>query len=184
MERYLQNILRSSKFIGVEENRSRTMAAVRSKGNRTTELALRMAMVRAGISGWTMHRKDIAGKPDFFFQGRRVAIFVDGCFWHGCQRCGHVPKTRREFWAAKFQRNRAHDLATMATLQKNGVRALRIWEHELKSDEGKAAAVKKIERMLKASRKRRRRPYCQHAFNERNQGRHPRLPYRRTDEIC
>ncbi|MHB1855875.1 MAG: very short patch repair endonuclease [Acidobacteriaceae bacterium] len=144
MERYLKNVLRSSNFSGVGENRSRTMAAIRSKGNRTTELKLRMAMVRAGIGGWTMHRKDIVGTPDFFFQKRRLAVFVDGCFWHGCPSCGHTPKTRSRFWAAKLQRNKTRDLVAVEKLKDDGIRTLRIWEHDLKSHEDRDTAVRTV----------------------------------------
>lgn len=150
MERYLKNVLRSSDFSGVGENRSRTMAAIRSKGNRTTELKLRMAMVRAGIGGWTMHRKDIVGTPDFFFQERRLAVFVDGCFWHGCPSCGHIPKTRSRFWAAKLQRNKTRDLVAVEKLKDDGIRTLRIWEHDLKSNEDRDAAIGKVCDLLDA----------------------------------
>lgn len=149
MERYLKNALRSSKFSGVDEKRARIMAAIRGKGNRTTELALRMAMVRCGIAGWTMHRTDVPGKPDFYFEKLRLAVFVDGCFWHGCPSCCHVPKTRRNYWKAKFERNQARDHATGMLLKREGIRILRIWEHALKSNSERTAAAKKVARVLK-----------------------------------
>lgn len=154
MERYLKNVLGSSKFVGVEGKRSETMAAIRSKGNRTTELALRMAMVRAAISGWTMHPANVPGRPDFFFRKQRVAVFVDGCFWHGCLRCGHTPKTRSKFWTAKFRRNKERDLATVAILKENGIRTLRIWEHSLKSSAGMTFAAMKVACLLKDQNRR------------------------------
>lgn len=148
MERYLQKRLGSSKFENVDEVRSRTMSSIRGKGNKSTELALRMALVRAGISGWKMHPSHLKGKPDFFFPQQKVAIFVDGCFWHGCPVCGHTPSTRKRFWTAKLRRNRERDIAVVAALTSSGLIVLRIWEHELKSATGKARAAANITGVL------------------------------------
>ena len=82
------------------------MSAIRSRGNKSTEMVLRMALVRAKMGGWIMHPKGVPGKPDFFFAANNLAVFVDGCFWHGCNRCGHIPKTNRPYWKAKIARNR------------------------------------------------------------------------------
>src|SRR5579875_2266553 len=153
MERYLQIRLGSSKFDDVDEVRSRTMSAIRGKGNKSTELALRMALVRAKISGWKMHPLHVKGKPDFFFPRQRIAIFVDGCFWHGCPACGHTPSTRKQFWSAKLRRNRERDLAAVAALETAGITVLRIWEHELKSATGKAKAAIKIKTALRGNRR-------------------------------
>ena len=109
MERRLKSHLPEGKFVGVSIHRARIMSAIRGKSNRTTELRLRMALVRSGIEGWTLHSSALPGKPDFCFPKSRVAVFVDGCFWHGCDRCGHVPKTRSAFWQAKFERNQERD---------------------------------------------------------------------------
>jgi len=155
MERYLRERLGSSEFEGVHAMRSRTMSAIRGKGNKTTELIIRMALVRAGVSGWEMHPPDIKGKPDFYFRTKRVAVFVDGCFWHGCERCGHTPRTRSEFWKAKFERNQARDLATGTVLKNMRIDVLRIWEHRLKTSEGKAEVVEEIIETLRSSKKRR-----------------------------
>ncbi len=107
------------------------MAAVKGKGNKTTERSLRLALVRAGIRGWTMHPPDISGKPDFYFAVNRLAVFVDGCFWHGCGKCGHIPKTNSQFWRAKIERNRQRDIATSRRLKAIGIRVQRVWEHDL-----------------------------------------------------
>lgn len=144
MERYLQSVLGSSSFEGVSAKRSAAMRAVRSKGNKSTELRLRMALIRAGISGWTLHEKSLPGKPDFFFTKLRLAIFVDGCFWHGCPKCGHTPATRSAFWAAKFERNRARDLRNRLMLRKRRVSVIRLWEHQLKSSKNLSRAVERI----------------------------------------
>jgi DNA mismatch endonuclease (patch repair protein) len=107
------------------------MAAVRGKGNKTTERRLRAALVRGRVSGWTLRPNDTPGRPDFFFEHERVAVFVDGCFWHGCPTCGHTPKTNTAFWAAKIARNRERDGDTTLKLHSCGIHVLRFWEHEL-----------------------------------------------------
>lgn len=113
------------------EKRSAVMSAVRGKGNRATELRL-VAVFRAhGITGWRRHTKTF-GSPDFVFPKRRLAVFVDGCFWHGCPDHGSMPATNREFWAAKIARNRERDREVNAGLAERGWRVLRLWEHELR----------------------------------------------------
>jgi DNA mismatch endonuclease (patch repair protein) len=154
MERYLRERLRSSKFDNVDAVRSKTMSSIRGKGNKTTELVVRMALVRSGISGWEMHPTDIKGKPDFYFRTKRTAVFVDGCFWHGCERCGHTPHTRSEFWTAKFERNHARDLATRSALGELGIKVLGVWEHQLKTPEGIREVVGDIKFSLRQSKSR------------------------------
>jgi DNA mismatch endonuclease (patch repair protein) len=130
MERLLKSQLSGGRF-DVSPQRSRSMAAVRGQGNKTTELRLHMALVRAGISGWTRQRRDLPGKPDFFFCEERLAVFVDGCFWHGCSRCGHIPKTNAGFWALKLQRNRLRHRKVGKLLNKRNISTFRLWEHQL-----------------------------------------------------
>src|SRR6185369_6146091 len=108
MERLLSATLPGGRFQNVSEGRSRAMAAVKGKNNRTTEIQFRMALVRGGITGWVTHAS-LPGKPDIYFPKAKVAIFLDGCFWHGCERCGHVPKTNHRFWATKIRRNQERD---------------------------------------------------------------------------
>jgi len=107
------------------------MAAVRGSGNRTTELRLQMGLVRAGIAGWTKQRSDLPGKPDFYFEGARLAVFVDGCFWHGCRKCGHIPKSHQDFWRAKIDRNRQRHRKVARLLDAQGISNMRLWEHQL-----------------------------------------------------
>lgn len=118
------------------------MALIRSTGNRATELKLVTLFRAAGITGWRRNQK-LPGKPDFVFRAQGVAMFVDGCFWHGCARCYRRPSSNREYWDAKVLRNRARDRAVTAALKSQGWRVLRIWEHELKD----------IERLVKRMRK-------------------------------
>ncbi len=93
-----------------------------------------MALVRTGISGWIGHPKDIPGKPDFYFESARLAVFVDGCFWHGCAKCGHIPKTNQTFWAAKIDGNRKRHRKVKRLLSAQGIDSLRFWEHQLQED--------------------------------------------------
>jgi DNA mismatch endonuclease (patch repair protein) len=90
--------------------------------------------VRAGVSGWTGHPVEIYGKPDFYFRTARLAVFVDGCFWHGCKKCGHVPKTNQAFWAAKIERNQRRHRQVGKALAGQKIKVLRFWEHELEED--------------------------------------------------
>lgn len=113
------------------EKRSAVMARVRGTGNASTELRL-IAVFRAeGVTGWR-RKAPVFGKPDFVFPKRKLAVFVDGCFWHGCPEHGTVPATRREFWETKIARNRARDREVNRELKKRGWRVLRLWEHELR----------------------------------------------------
>jgi DNA mismatch endonuclease (patch repair protein) len=76
----------------------------------------------------------VPGKPDFFFPASHLAVFVDGCFWHGCVRCAHPFKTRSSFWNAKIERNKERDRQLCLLLKRRGICAMRLWEHELKED--------------------------------------------------
>lgn len=129
MERLLRDLLPAGMFSGTPEARSRHMAAVRGKGNRTTERAVRAKLVALGVRGWVMHPHDLQGRPDFYFPDERIALFIDGCFWHGCTRCGHVPRTNSRFWSAKILRNRTRDRVVARALRNDGIAVLRIWEH-------------------------------------------------------
>jgi DNA mismatch endonuclease (patch repair protein) len=135
MHKKLKVKLKGGKFEGVPPERSRIMSAIRGKGNRTTELRFRLALVRKGIKGWKIHPRNVPGNPDFFFPGINLAIFLDGCFWHGCPVCGHVPRTNRLYWEEKIRRNKERDHEVAIRLQLDGIRVLRIWEHQLR--EGK-----------------------------------------------
>lgn len=117
-----------------QRERSNLMAKVRSTGNRSTEIAVEKTLQNHGIAGWQKHPK-IFGTPDFFFPKARLAIFVNGCFWHGCERCKrNSPKNRRSFWLAKIQQNRRRDARVLRQLRRSGFRTLTIWEHSLTTD--------------------------------------------------
>lgn len=114
------------------EQRSAAMRQVRSK-NTSPELAVRRLLQSRGYSGYRLHRTDIPGKPDIAWIGRKLAIFVHGCFWHGhnCPRGARTPKTRRDYWLAKIERNRQRDGAHQLALKAAGWGALTLWECEL-----------------------------------------------------
>ena len=136
MEAALKKHLPDGKFKNVPEKRSKAMSAVRGKGNKTTELRLRAAMVQAGFDGWKVRPKGLQGSPDFVFLSEDLVIFVDGCFWHGCPKCGHVPKKNGRFWKEKIKRNRARDRRNNRLLREVGYSVLRFWEHDLSENIG------------------------------------------------
>ena len=112
--------------------RSQIMSRIRGRGNKETELALIRVLRAHRITGWRRHQA-IFGKPDFVFREVRVALFVDGCFWHGCPRCYTRPKSNRLFWDAKLTGNCARDRLVGRELRRLGWRVLRIWEHDLRN---------------------------------------------------
>lgn len=144
-----------------KEKRSEVMSKIKGKGNKTTELALIELMRADHIIGWRRQRpillKVVAGRsksssemekrvesiqhhqtnkkarvvPDFVFPKLHMAIFVDGCFWHGCPAHSSLPKTRPEFWAEKIAANKRRDKYVTFILKKQGWKVLRIWEHSL-----------------------------------------------------
>ena len=128
------------------EIRSKIMAKVKSKGNRSTERRLRACLASLGIRGWTMHSKAIPGRPDFSFEDKKVAIFVDGCFWHGCPNCCRRPNSRQDYWNAKIDKNMQRDLDTTKALEATGWVVYRIWEHEIKSNARNIAS--KIQKLV------------------------------------
>lgn len=114
------------------KTRSRIMSQVRSSGNRSTELRMIQVLKGAKISGWR-RGYPLPGKPDFVFPKQRLAVFVDGCFWHGCRRHCRLPNSKRRYWVAKIEGNKRRDKEIKRLLRKAGWKVLRIWEHELYS---------------------------------------------------
>ena len=132
MERELKEKLPGGRFVGTTPERSRAMRAIKGSNNRTTELRFRLALVRSGVRDWKVRPKGVSGNPDFWFERQRVAVFVDGCFWHGCPDCHRVPKSNIDFWVAKIARNKQKDATTTLRLEEDGITVVRFWEHELK----------------------------------------------------
>jgi DNA mismatch endonuclease (patch repair protein) len=110
--------------------RSEVMSLIKGHGNKATELALARLFRDNGISGWR-RRQAVFGRPDFVFRKIRVAVFVDGCFWHGCPKHCHQPKGNADFWEKKLSANKFRDRRVNRELLKSGWTVIRIWEHEL-----------------------------------------------------
>lgn len=129
------------------EQRSAVMRAVKSN-NTTPEIAVRRAAHALGLR-FRLNRNDLPGKPDLVFPGRRTALFVHGCFWHGhsCPRGDRMPATNRDYWRAKIGRNVARDKASLSALKKLGWKPVVIWECETRD---KAALARRILRKLGA----------------------------------
>ncbi|MGV8083819.1 MAG: very short patch repair endonuclease [Coriobacteriia bacterium] len=113
--------------------RSENMRRIRAK-NTAPEIAIRKLLRSIGYPGYRLHRKDLPGTPDIVFVGRKKAIFIHGCFWHGhdCAEGARKPKTNQEYWIPKIDRNRERDSANAERLAAAGWDALVIWECELK----------------------------------------------------
>ena len=110
--------------------RSAVMSRIRGKGNQDTELRLIQIFRANEVTGWRRGSK-LAGKPDFVFRAQHIAVFVDGCFWHGCPIHATWPKQNATFWCEKITKNKARDRFVSRTLRAGGWKVLRIWEHEL-----------------------------------------------------
>lgn len=110
--------------------RSEVMSLIRGRGNKDTELALAKLFRRNKITGWRRNQK-VFGKPDFVFPKLKLAMFVDGCFWHGCPKHATKPKQNRAFWQRKLSRNKQRDQIVNRALRKAGWRVARIWECDL-----------------------------------------------------
>ena len=117
------------------------MRQVKGK-NTAPEVLDREALTRLGAR-YRLHRADLPGKPDIVLPGRKLAIFVHGCFWHGhdCARGARVPKANRDYWMAKVGRNRARDEGNREKLEALGWRVEVVWECDLKDQAGLEARL-------------------------------------------
>jgi DNA mismatch endonuclease (patch repair protein) len=126
--------------IFTKKKRSAVMSAIRSRDNTSTELRLIAIFRNHGITGWRRGSK-LTGRPDFVFPKLKLAVFVDGCFWHGCPRHAVRPKTNAAFWRAKITGNRTRDRRVNRLLRAQGWTVLRVWEHALaRKNEGRLLA--------------------------------------------
>ncbi|MDE5832331.1 MAG: very short patch repair endonuclease [Desulfovibrio sp.] len=126
--------------------RSRVMSLVRSRGNKSTELRLIALFREMGLKGWRRNYP-VNGKPDFVFLKKRVAVFADGCFWHGHSCRNLKPASNTEYWTRKINRNMERDREVEAIFVARGWRVVRIWECELRHKGAKAK--KKLEEAFK-----------------------------------
>lgn len=124
-------------------HRSRTMAAVR--GARTDiEQQLAVAMWRLGVRGWRRGRMTEGARPDFVFVTPRLAVFVDGCFWHGCPLCLKRPRRNSMYWDEKILRNQRRDESQTAALREARWTVLRFWGHQLEADASACALTVRL----------------------------------------
>ena len=130
------------------EDRSRTMRAVKGSGT-SLERRLWSMLAGMGLSGWRRNAPDIPGRPDAAFERKNVAVFVDGCFWHGCPHCSRpMPKSNADYWISKIRRNVERDDETNRELSDRGWSIIRIWEHEMKDVDLRRKAAARITESL------------------------------------
>lgn len=143
------NPVPKSPSLGASETPSARSAIMRRVKSRDTtpERRVRAALRAIGLPGYRLNRRDLPGAPDIVFIGRKRAIFVHGCFWHGhdCKRGARVPKTNRAYWTAKIDRNRRRDFAAVKALTDAGWSVLTVWECETGAAE--AAQARLAERL-------------------------------------
>ena len=129
-----------------KEITSKIMSRIRGK-NTKPEIILRQEMWRNGIKGYRLHWKKVAGSPDIAFPNKKIAIFVNGCYWHRCPYCNPAfPKTHQEFWKNKFKKNIERDKKKINDLQEDGWKVIVIWECKIK--ENIDECLKKIKEVL------------------------------------
>ncbi len=126
-----------------KKQRSYCMSQIRGKHTKPEVLLRKILWVRG-----VRYRLDskLIGRPDLIFPGKKVAVFVDGCFWHRCPIHYILPKTRTEFWEAKIQGNVERDTKNNILLQESGWAVIRLWEHEVEQDID--SCVARIEKAL------------------------------------
>ena len=112
-----------------KEKRSKIMSSIRGK-NTKPEMTLRKILWARGFR-YRIHDKTVFGKPDISNKSKKLAIFVDGCFWHGCSRCYKEPSTNREFWRNKISNNKKRRVKVKKELRKENWNVIEIWEHEI-----------------------------------------------------
>ena len=117
-----------------KELTSKVMSSIKDR-NTKPELILRKALWNYGIKGYRLHWKKAQGRPDISFPGRRIAIFVNGCFWHRCPYCNPpMPKLHSNFWSDKFEKNVARDKNKIELLNAKGWRTIVLWECQIKTE--------------------------------------------------
>lgn len=113
-----------------KETRSKIMSRIRPR-NTKPERLLRRALWASGLRYRVNGYSSLPGKPDIIFPKQKIAIFVDGCFWHGCPIHGHIPKSREEYWDPKIKRNKKRDIEADTRLSEMGWHVMRLWEHQV-----------------------------------------------------
>ncbi|WP_281767431.1 very short patch repair endonuclease [Methanoculleus bourgensis] len=126
-----------------KEQRKYNMSRIRGKDT-SPEMKVRKMLYSHGIRGYRLHYK-LPGKPDIVFIRKRIAIFIDGCYWHKCPACFKEPQTQNEFWMNKLNSNVERDRKVNEILTSSGWTVLRFWEHQVRKDpEGVVADILKV----------------------------------------
>ena len=112
--------------------RSRIMASVKSRNNKSTELKFISLLKEKSITGWRRNYP-LTGKPDFVFPRLKIAVFIDGCFWHGCPSHCRMPSSNVNYWNNKIEKNKIRDKKITKALKMKDWQVIRIWEHEIKT---------------------------------------------------
>jgi DNA mismatch endonuclease (patch repair protein) len=113
---------------------SKLMSSIKGK-NTKPEIALRKYLWKSGLRGYRLNSSELPGKPDIVFKRKKLVIFVNGCYWHGCKICGWTePKHNTEYWVNKIIKNKNRDIVKQKQLEELGYLVLVIWEHEIKKD--------------------------------------------------
>ena len=136
-----------------KEVRSRIMSKIRGKDTKP-EIFMRKVLFRSGFRYSLKHRfKEPNFRPDIVMVSRKICIFMDGCFWHGCPRCYKEPKSNRDYWVPKINRNIERDKEQNEYLKRNGWKVIRVWEHDLKENPTKTMirVIREIEEMSYSS---------------------------------
>jgi DNA mismatch endonuclease (patch repair protein) len=131
--------------IPLKESTSRVMRANKGKDTKP-EMTLRRTLWKLNVRGYRLHSKGIPGRPDIVFKGRKIAVFINGCFWHRCPYCNpNFPKTNIDFWSEKFSKNIERDRRKIYELKKNGWNVLIVWECEINDNVSQVSEkIKKI----------------------------------------
>ena len=138
--------MRRRQVVRPSPERSLQMSLVKGQGNKSTENSLASILRGERIIGWRRHRR-IFGRPDFAFPKPRLAVFVDGCFWHGCKRCDRrQPRSNAVFWSQKIRANITRDRKVGRHLRASGWTVVRFWEHDLKN---KDAVLRKLGKVMR-----------------------------------
>lgn len=130
-----------------KSKRSQIMKCVKSSGNKSTEMKLIQYFNAHHITGWRRHYK-VKGHPDFVFLSKRIAVFVDGCFWHGHNCRNTRPAENAEYWDKKREKNIQHDKEITELFEARGWMVIRIWECELKK-KNRAILEKKLNPIMR-----------------------------------
>lgn len=141
----------------------RKKAMTHNRGRTGPERALASALWRKGLRYLTdvgyrkLTGKSLPGRPDLIFSSRRVAVFVDGCFWHGCPECAKVPQDMSEFWLSKIHANQTRDVRVSHELEQLGWHVVRVPEHAVRRRDRLSETAQSLENLLASTTTRKRR---------------------------